>query len=311
MLFLKTQFDLPKARAMLEKALEFDPHFAEARAWYGFTFVLEIDSGFAYDSSWLYRAERELRRALSDDPDSAHTHSSLAAVYIYQGRKDLALEEAQKGLALDPNEWDSNIWLSNYHVLSGDYARAMDLLRQVLERDPLLFPARMCFADLLRLEGDLSGAVRELSKILEQDPQNIYAHCKLARAYFDMSDLIRGRQVLGELSSEVQSNYDVRMTWALLLALEGKLAEALEKMDEETLKFGALTVFSTSTVADFYAVAGEPEKALDWLERAVRNGDERAEWFRRDPLLAKIRDLPRFRQILESIDNRRKGRIGS
>jgi hypothetical protein len=101
------------------------------------------------------------------------------------------------------------------------------------------------------------------------------------------------------------------MAWALLLALEGKVAEARGWMDEETLKFGDLAVFATSSVADFYAVAGEPDKALDWLERAVRNGDERAEWFRRDPFLAKIRDLPRFRQILESIDNRRKGRIGS
>jgi Tfp pilus assembly protein PilF len=296
---------------MLEKALEFDPEFAEARAWYGFTFVLEIDSGLSNDSSWLYRAEKELRRALSDDPDLAHTHSALSALYLYQGRKDLAFEEAKKGLALDPNEWDSNIWLSNYHVLSGDYVSAKDLLRQTLERDPLLFPARMCLADLLRYEGDPSGAVRELSKILEQDPQNIYAHFKLARAYIEMSDLIRARQALEGLTPKGERSYDVRTTWALLLALEGKAAEAREKMDEECLKYGALSVFTTSSVAGFYAVAGEPEKALDWLERAVRNGDERAEWFRRDPLLAKIRDLPRFRQILESIDNRRKGRPGS
>jgi len=91
------------------------------------------------------------------------------------------------------------------------------------------------------------------------------------------------------------------MTWALLLALEGRMAEAREKMDEECLKYGALSVFSTLMVADFYAVAGEPEKALDWLEKAVRNGDERTAWFRRDPFLAKIRDLPRFKQILDSV----------
>ena len=308
MLFLKAQFDLPKARTMLEKALEFDPKFAEARAWYGFTFVLEIDSGFANDSRWLYRAEKELRRALLDDPNSAHTHSSLAALYLYQGRKDLAFEEAKKGLALDPNEWDSKIWLSNCHVLNGDYVSAKNLLRQALERDPLLFPARMCLAEILRLEGDPGGSVQELSKILEQDSRNPYAHYKLARAYIEMSDLIRARQVLEELSPEGQRSYDVRMTWALLLALEGRIEEARGWMDEGSLKYGALVVFSTSMVADFYAVAGEPDKALDWLERAVRNGDERAEWFRRNPLLAKIRDVPRFRQILESIDYRRKAR---
>jgi hypothetical protein len=59
-------------------------------------------------------------------------------------------------------------------------------------------------------------------------------------------------------------------------------------------------------VADFYAVLGEARKALDWLERAVRNGDDRAEWFQRDPLLANLRKQPRFQQIVASIAYRRK-----
>ena len=96
-----------------------------------------------------------------------------------------------------------------------------------------------------------------------------------------------------------------------IAGLGGKTGDALKKMDSDCLKYGALAFWSTSLVAEFYAVVGEPEKALDWLERAVRNGDERDEWFRRDPLLAKIRDLPRFRQILESIDLRRKTRTVS
>src|SRR3990170_866183 len=55
--FLVAQFDLPRGRQMLEKALERDPHFAEARAWYGFTNVLAFESGFSNDTSLLYTAE--------------------------------------------------------------------------------------------------------------------------------------------------------------------------------------------------------------------------------------------------------------
>ena len=61
-------------------------------------------------------------------------------------------------------------------------------------------------------------------------------------------------------------------------------------------------------MADFYAVLGDAPKALDWLDAAVRNGDERAAWFRRDPLLASIRNEPRFQNILESIAYRRQQR---
>jgi tRNA A-37 threonylcarbamoyl transferase component Bud32 len=51
MLFLRAQSDLPRARLMLEKALELDPRFAEARRWYGFTHVIALASGYANDIS--------------------------------------------------------------------------------------------------------------------------------------------------------------------------------------------------------------------------------------------------------------------
>jgi len=309
MLFLKAQFNLASARKMLERSLELDPKFAEARGWYGFTFILEIDSGYSNDSIWLYKAEQELRRALQDDPDSARAHASLAALYFYQGRKDLIPEEAKKALALNPSEVDGKIWWSNYYMASGEYASAKELFNQILAGDPLFFPARMSLGDVLRMEGDIDGAVREQGKILEQDPQNPYAAQKLARAYIDRNDLPSARRCLESLSPDVQGGFEIKLMWALLLALEGKSKEALGKMDEESLKFGALAPWATSLVAEFYAVMGDPERSLDWLEKAVRNGDERDAWFRRDPLLAKVRDLPRFQQIIDSILFRRKSRI--
>ena len=95
--------------------------------------------------------------------------------------------------------------------------------------------------------------------------------------------------------------------WALQLALEGKRQDAFREMDRDVLKYGEL-IFWASLVSEFYAVLGEKAKALDWLERAVRVGDERAEWFQRDSLLANVRDEPRFRQILDSIRYRRQQR---
>jgi serine/threonine protein kinase/Flp pilus assembly protein TadD len=309
MLFLIAQFDLTGARKMLERALQIDPRFAEARAWYGFTFILEIDGGYSNDSSCLYRAEQELRRALQDDPDSARSYSSLVALHFYQGRKDLMLEEAKKALSLNPNEIDAKNWLSNYYVMNGEYVPAKELLEQVLAGAPLFFPARMNLGEILRLEGDMEAAIREYGKILEQDPRNKYAVLSLARVLIDRNDIPGARRTLEDLSPDEQRSFAVRLTWALVLALEGKTKEALEKMDEESLKYGVLAPLTTSVVAEVYAVMGDPQRSLDWLERAVRNGDERDAWFRRDPLLVNVRDLPRFQQIMDSIEFRRKSRM--
>ena len=205
---------------------------------------------------------------------------------------------------------DASIWLANYYKSNADYAAARALLQGLLRRDPLFFPARMTLGEILRVEGDIAGAMREQRKILEQDPRNVYASQKLARAMMDGKDLAGARRILEGLSPGDQESYKIRLTWALLLALEGKTQEALNKMDNESQKYGALAFWTTSIVAEIYAVVGEPEKALDWLERAVRKGDERDGWFRRDPMLAKIRDLPRFGKILDSIDYKRQTRKG-
>jgi predicted RNA methylase len=53
---------------------------------------------------------------------------------------------------------------------------------------------------------------------------------------------------------------------------------------------------------------GDSEKALEWLDRAVRLGDDREAYLRRNPLLKSLRAHPRFQQILDAVAYRRKQR---
>ncbi len=304
MLFLMAQFDLGRARDMLKRSLEIDPRFAEARAWYGFTYILEIDSGLSNDSTSLYTAEDELRRALRDGPETARIYSSFEALYLYQGRKELIPAAAAQALKINPAELDANNWLANYYASNNDNASAKALIHQLLKQNSLFFAARMSLADILRYEGNIAGAIVELKKILEQSPRNYYATQRLARTYIDANDTHQARLSLESLSPEVQKNYEIVLTWALLLAREGKRTEALQKLDADTLKYANLAFWSTSVAAEFYALVGDSSKALEWLEQAARNGDERYDWFRRDPLLASVRDEPKFKQIIQSIASR-------
>ncbi len=308
-LFFRVQNDQPRARLMLEKAFQLDPHFAEARRWYGFSYVIMINSGYSNDTSLLYKAEEELRRALQDDPASGSVHSALASVYMHQGRKDLVPIEVEKALKAKADDPEALMWLLNYHRFNGDNGAALTLARQMVEREPLFFPPRMNLGDILRTQGDTAGAIREQEKVLEQASGNLFGIWFLSRAYLDAGELVKARAILERGRSVDPKNYLVRLAWALLLALEGKREEAMKEMDEEVLKFASANFIATLGAAEFYASLGEASKALEWLERAVRNGDEREEWFRRDPLLASIRNEPRFQQILDSIAFRRRQRV--
>ncbi|MGH9789685.1 MAG: protein kinase domain-containing protein, partial [Candidatus Acidiferrales bacterium] len=80
-LFMRGQFDVPRARDLLEKALEADPKFAEARSMYALTHLLQVEGGLSNETEWLYRAEQQLQQALRDDPDCASVQAVLGALY--------------------------------------------------------------------------------------------------------------------------------------------------------------------------------------------------------------------------------------
>ena len=91
----------------------------------------------------------------------------------------------------------------------------------------------------------------------------------------------------------------------MLYALEGKSERASQALDDDVLKYLELNTFDTVIGAELHATLGENSKALNWLEKAARHGDERAEWFARDPALASLRSSPTFQALVRSIVGRR------
>jgi adenylate cyclase len=51
----------------------------------------------------------------------------------------------------------------------------------------------------------------------------------------------------------------------------------------------------------FYARAGMPEQALDWLEKSFSRGAGKRDWIEKDPDYDPIRDHPRFRAMVSKL----------
>src|SRR5262249_40186737 len=144
------------------------------------------------------------------------------------------------------------------------------------------------YGDNLRALGDPAASVREQAKILEQDSANIYALIYMAQAYLSMGAPRQAKETLERVRPEDRKNYQIRLTRAVQLALEGNAEGARQELDGEALKYAEFPGFGVLP-AQTYAILGQMDQALDWLDRAVRAGDERAEWFERELLLAKLR----------------------
>jgi len=305
----RVQNDIARGDQLLERAMALDPHFAEALRYHAINRAIAILNGLTLDTSGLYEAEKELRLAAREDPSLVSLPSALTAVYLMQGRRELVPTEAlDRMLVSNPSHRDTIFWRAILYFLEEDYEAVKALTTSILQREPLWSPPRQFLGEALRAEGDIAGATREFQKILDQAPGNINAIRLLALTHMDAGDLKSAEALIESARATFETNYSWRLARALLFAAQGQRAEALNTMDEDTLTFAGATFLVTLEAAEFYALLGDSTKAVEWLERAVRNGDERLAWFQRNPRLAAIRQDPRMRRIIETVDSHRKAR---
>jgi len=308
LILIRFQYDPLGARPMLERALQLDPNFTEARVYYAVTYIIAVEGGLSNDPGDVFRAEAELRRAVKEDPEIALAHAMLGAVHFYQGRLDMAAQELQQSARLAPRDLGGGMWLLILGRFLGDNEEGTRETRKVIESEPLFWPARYHLGELRREQGRIPEAVSEFEKVLEQDARNSTTLRCLARAYLDAGNLPKAWQTLQRMRPQDAQNFRVRILKAQLHAVEGKHALALKEMHEEVQKYADLQPFAALDAAEVYAVLGETDKAIEWLDRAMRKGDDRAAWLRIDPLLANVGQHPRFKQILNSMEFRRQQR---
>jgi tetratricopeptide (TPR) repeat protein len=209
-------------------------------------------------------------------------------------------------LRTDPRSQAALLWLALDAHHSGYFEMAEMRTRKTLEAVPLFAAARLILSDIMFDQGRIEEAHREIEKVFEQDPQNLTAVRGMARVHIYEGDVAGARQMLEGISAATHPNFRVRIHWALLLVCEGQRAEALASLHADLLKYAGIGMFAPAQIAEIYALVGHPDQALEWIDRGVRNGDERAAWLRRNMFLASIQSQPRFQLILGAIDPRRR-----
>jgi len=300
--FLAVQNDIPLARKTFERALELDPHFTSAHLQRALAIVIEIFNGYANDGSLLYQAEEDLHQAEQALPASDELLlGAQAGIYLGQGRLDRVPWEK----LTDWRPGMNPVWPMILRMLKERQPEeSLAILRAEIERNPMDNVVRMFLGELLRTQGKTAEAVQILERVVQQGHRHPTAIWLLTIAYLDQGKPEQARALLERMRPEFEKNYMWRHAHAILLAAEGNRKEALEALDEETLKFARLTWMVTSATADFYALLGDSSKAVEWLQLAIARGDERVSSFRRNPRLASLRTDPRFNSLLKSVEAR-------
>lgn len=209
------------------------------------------------------RASASFQRAIELNPSCVHAHLNYAHLSSNLGEAVVAMRETKIARQLDPLSPMVNIFEGIFHY----HAREFDLAAESVERAIALNP-------WLWLPYLFQG------KVLERQGKNVEA----------MAAFERSLEIVG-------NNTELVSLKGYLLATQGERAEA-----EQTLEL--LVQRSKQSYVPPYNIAlicvglGNPETALDYLEKAFDMRDARATFLAVEPKWDPMREHPRFRDLL-------------
>jgi tetratricopeptide (TPR) repeat protein len=103
---------------LMDKAIE---HYEISRQNFQRFFPLSQWLGDAYEEKRMYEKARKVYQDYLDNiQDHAGIHGNIAGTYVYEGKYDLALQEADKAIALDPTSYSK----APIYQLMGDFEAA-------------------------------------------------------------------------------------------------------------------------------------------------------------------------------------------
>jgi serine/threonine-protein kinase len=255
-----------KGMSLLYQAIAIDPSepLAHAAVAYGHSLLELFRPSTAEDVS---RARTAARRALELDDSLAEAHEAMA---FFKGAKEWDPQGAERSirraLELNPNLASAHAAYAQYLAIFGDEIQAVAEWTRSVALDPMSALYRAWFAGALWEFGRFERALEEARRALDLHPDFPVALIVEGLAHLDAG---RGDDAVAVHEKACRLYHRQGFSWILArtCALTGRIAEARAIL--AGLEAGAPGDLPHPWfIAGAYAVLDEPERALDWLERA-------------------------------------------
>ena len=297
------RYNLDRATTLVAQAVQIEGNTLPLRALAAWAKVSLVRFGVSRDPHILDDVETEGVALIDLEPDAAYGYGLLGYVEYERGRHDRAVRHLRAALARDPNDSDLWLYLGVALIAAGANDQAREASEQFLLRDPLASWAWMLAGVHPWFVGRFDLTVEPLKRSLELDPENFMARWTAGYGFATLGrldDASRHADWLNQVGPDVPYT---RQLVALLDALRGRPADALSRL--ATVDVSLLDGHHTFHVAESFAMAGDLERGLDLLARAVDAGFYPYPFIAEHcPFLAPLRPLPRFAEILDKARRR-------
>lgn len=258
-----------------------------------------LNAGLSADPAYLEKARECATRVLAMDPESAHGQRLLGLILLNEGDIQAGVRRLKQALVRDPNDPDTLMWLSFYAALSGRPEAAAGWVERLLEIDPLTPLYGMLPGVLALMGGRFEEARASMRRCYSRNLDNPGVRMLFGQVLALSGQAEEAGAVFDALAADLPDSPFTRIGAFYRAALAGEREKALQAVDEPTREAFKTDPQYSWMLAQCYALIGENEQALDWLERAVARGFVNHPVLAiHDPLIAGLRAHPRFQALL-------------
>jgi adenylate cyclase len=296
-----TEEGLKNASILFQNALNVAGESPALCAGMGYVHYQFVNMGYSVDMDHLKKAEGYARHALKLDPDSPYGHVVLGlCLGSWGGQLREGIQHFKKALSVSPNDIDAVSWLVSYYAHLGKADAANLYLEKLMEIDPLSPYSRFMKGFIYMWTGQFDLAHEIYKKGQEQYPNmpTFKYYYALNAAY--MNNIDEACKYFDLAHQAEPNSLFLKEGVFLSLALRGKKRELLSRLKGSDVEFFAQRNFAYSYyVSTCYAIIGEKEIALDWLDNSIQRCANYPFIYEYDPLLESIRGEERFNQLMK------------
>ncbi|HEX8889203.1 MAG TPA: tetratricopeptide repeat protein, partial [Pyrinomonadaceae bacterium] len=292
---------LRKAISYFEDAIIEDPNYALAYAGLADAYAtLGVVEGVAPQEN-MPKARSAAMKALELDDGLAEAHASLGYVkHRFEWDWAGAEREFKRAIELNPKYATAHQWYGWYLISLGKFDEALDEFKLAQQLDPLSLYTNLTLGMPYFYSRQYEKAAEQYKRVVEMNPDFWLAHFWLARTYEQAGkydEALVEYQRMAKLRGENLSEFPVV---GYLQALSGKLTEARQIL-EEVQRTAKSRGISSYPIAVLCLGLGEKEKALEWLEKSLKERDAVMTFLKVDQRFDSLHTDPRFLQLIKEL----------
>ncbi len=297
----RTEEGLGLSIKYFEQAISLDENYILAYAGLADAYFICGDWNYLLPPDLAFiKAKEFAQKALSLNKNIAEAYATLGAIanyfeYNYE-KADLLFQTA---FGLNPNYATTYQWNADYLARMGRFKESKVLINKAIQLDPLSAIKRFNYGLILYHALEFDEALLQFNETVKIDPlfPNEILRTQLFCTYYMKGQI---KDAIDEYGKNIDQDFLLKEYNRNVKEIysDSGIAGLLKFLTEVELKKSKP---SSRLLGLFYALSGNKEKALEYLEYNFRMSIIEIRYLNVEPAYANLRSEPRFRAIIKKM----------